>query len=134
MYVYIIDILEGCVPRRCWRGASPGVHDEGAGGGDVAAEAEEGLERIAHVGAAVLAEAAGPPACHVVVALRTGGGDGGLQQGAMSACRKMLSREMERDGSEINLALFQYYVLATRSFAQFQRHCRAVLSRDLSTA
>ena len=74
-------------------GSSPGVHDEGAGGGDVAAEAEEGFERVVHVWAAALAEAAGLPARHVVVALRRGMPEGatGKRKRSAKSCR---SREI----------------------------------------
>jgi hypothetical protein len=53
-------------------GGAPCVHDEGAGGRYAAAEAEQGLEHVANVGAAALPQASTLPTGHVEVALEVG--------------------------------------------------------------
>jgi hypothetical protein len=56
--------------RKCgW--AVPCVHDEGAGRGYAAAEAEQGLEHVANVGAAALPKTSAFPAGHIEVSLKS---------------------------------------------------------------
>lgn len=64
-------------------GRAPCVHDEGAGGGYAASEANQGLQHVTDIGAAVLATTSGLEAGHVVVSLATE--KGGYHE--LTACR-----------------------------------------------
>jgi hypothetical protein len=67
--------VEGMWLERVYReeggasGRAPSIHDEGAGGGYAAAEAEEGLQHVADVGAAVLATTSSVEASDIVISL-----------------------------------------------------------------